>query len=42
MAASAEMRLAVAVINDGMHTSSCWDALQFYPVSELFNACRAP
>lgn len=42
MATRAEMHLAVAVINDGMHTSSCWDALQFDPVFELFKACRAP
>jgi hypothetical protein len=41
MVARAEMHLAVAVINDGMHTSSCWNAQQFDPVFELFIAGRA-
>jgi hypothetical protein len=35
MAGTAEMALPVAVIIDGMHRSSCLDALQFNPVFEL-------
>lgn len=41
MAGTAEMPLAVVVIIDGMHRSSCWDAPQFDPVFELSIAGRA-